>query len=205
MKKNKRAAGRQSKEAEPARIAEGLRPLVVPISELRQDPANARTHPVANLEALKGSLTVYGQRKPVVANQRSGVIEAGNGTLQAALALGWTELAVLWVDDDPASAAGYAIADNRTAELAGWDRAALDKLLREVQTGNDERLDAMMAELASAQGLYQEPGETGQGDAAAEANSEQFCVLIVCKTEQEQAALLERLSAEGLECRSLIS
>jgi DNA modification methylase len=127
-------------------IAEQLRPLAVPCSDLVLDPANARRHPEPNLEAIKASLRVYGQRKPVVANRRTRTIEAGNGTLQAALALGWSHLAVVYVDDDPMTAAGFSIADNRTAELAEWDRAALDKLLSEIKT-NDPVLDQMLADL----------------------------------------------------------
>ncbi len=136
---------------EVSHIAEQLRPLAVPCSELILDPANARRHPEPNLEALKGSLRVYGQRKPVVVNRRTGTIEAGNGTLQAALALGWSHLAVVYVDDDPMTAAGFSIADNRTAELAEWDRAALDKLLSEIKT-NDPLLDQMLADLGTSLG-----------------------------------------------------
>src|SRR6516164_2699654 len=72
-------------------IVEQLRPLAVPCSDLILDPANARRHPDPNVEAIKASLRVYGQRKPVVVNRRTGTIEAGNGTLQAALALGWSQ------------------------------------------------------------------------------------------------------------------
>jgi hypothetical protein len=129
-------------------IAESLRPLAVPITGLVADPANARRHPQRNLDGIAGSLRVYGQRKPVVVNRRTGAVEAGNGTLEAARAVGWTHLAAVFVDDDPATAAGFAIADNRTAELAEWDAAALDKLLREAGTGSDEQLDQMFAELA---------------------------------------------------------
>ncbi len=130
-------------------IAEQLRPLAVPCSDLIPDPANARRHPEPNLAALKGSLRVYGQRKPVVVNRRTGAIEAGNGTLQAALELGWSHLAAVYVDDDPMTAAGFSIADNRTAELAEWDRQALDKLLSEIKT-DDPLLGQMLAELGGS-------------------------------------------------------
>ena len=84
-------------------------------------------------------------------NRRTGTIEAGNGTLQAALALCWSHLAVVYVDDDPTTAAGFSIADNRTAELAEWDREALDKLLSELKT-NDPLLDQMLADLGTSVG-----------------------------------------------------
>jgi DNA modification methylase len=142
-------------EPDLSHIAEQLRPLAVPCADLILDPANARRHPEPNLEAIKASLRVYGQRKPVVVNRRTGTIEAGNGTLQAALALGWTHLAVVYVDDDPMTAAGFSIADNRTAELAEWDREALDKLLAEIKT-NDPALDQMLADLGGSMGPVSE-------------------------------------------------
>jgi DNA modification methylase len=132
-----------------AHIAEQLRPLAVPCCNLSLDPANARRHPEPNLEAIRASLRVYGQRKPVVVNRRTGTIEAGNGTLQAALALGWTHLAVVYVDDDPMTATGFSIADNRTAELAEWDREILAKLVAQIKT-SDPMLDQMLADLAGS-------------------------------------------------------
>ncbi len=128
-------------------IAEQIRPLAVPCADLARDPANARRHPEANLEALKGSLRAYGQRKPVVVDRRTGILEAGNGTLQAALDLGWSHLAAVFVDDDAMTAAGFSIADNRTAELAEWDRDALDRLLTEIET-DDPLLRRMLADMA---------------------------------------------------------
>jgi hypothetical protein len=142
--------------ADLSHIAEQLRALAVPIAGLVLDPANARTHPIANLEAIKGSLAVYGQRKPIVVNRRTNVVEAGNGTLVAARDLGWTHLAAVYVDDDPNAAAGFSIADNQSALLAGWDKEALDKVLRQIDT-NDDRLRGMLDDLAKDQGIQLGP------------------------------------------------
>jgi len=105
-------------------IAEGLRSLAVPIDGLHEDPANARVgHDVARIAA---SLKAYGQRKPIVANRlQDGKIEAGNGTFRAARQLGWSHVAVVFVDDDPATAAAFGIADNRVAEFSRWDEDVL--------------------------------------------------------------------------------
>lgn len=137
---------------DPTKIVESLQQLAVPINDLIVDPANAMGHSKENLDAIRGSLRVYGQRKPIVVNRRNNVVEAGNGTLTAARSLGWQRIAVVFVDDDPAVAAGFAIADNRTAQLAEWDEEALDKLLREVETG-DEDLQEMLAKLAKEEDL----------------------------------------------------
>jgi DNA modification methylase len=133
-------------------IAESLRPLAVSIAEIQFDPANARMHDERNLDAIKASLAAFGQRKPVVINQRTGYLEAGNGTLQAALSLGWTHLAVVYVDDDPSAAAGFSIADNQSAALATWDKDKLASLL-ELTDEDDERLSAMLADLRAEAGL----------------------------------------------------
>jgi DNA modification methylase len=133
----------------------------VPLADLVLDPANARKHPEDNLEAIKGSLVVYGQRKPVVVNKRTGAVEAGNGTVAAARALGWTHLAAVFVDDDSATAAGFSIADNRSAELATWDQEALDKLLAELKL-DDSRLQQMIESLARQEKIT--IGHTGQTD-----------------------------------------
>jgi ParB-like chromosome segregation protein Spo0J len=97
----------------PDYIAENLRSLAVPIDDLTEDPANARVG--HDLDRIAASLAQYGQRKPVVANRLQGnKIEAGNGTFRAAKQLGWTQLAVVFVDDDAATAAAFGISDNRT-------------------------------------------------------------------------------------------
>ena len=113
-------------------IAEQLRPLAIPLEKLSLDPANARLHPERNLSAIRASLKAYGQRKPIVVRREGMVVEAGNGTLEAARALGWSHLAAVVVDDDPVTATGYAISDNRTAELATWDDEVLARLLQDL-------------------------------------------------------------------------
>lgn len=111
-------------------IIPSLQPLTVPVETLIEDPENPMTHPMENLQAIAASLRLYGQRKPVVVNKRTGFVEAGNGTLVAARdLLSWTELAAVFVDDDAAAAAGFSVADNRTAQLATWNYGRLSKLL----------------------------------------------------------------------------
>ncbi len=111
------------------RIIDQLLPFVVPIVALNPDPANARRHPEKNIEALRSSLAVFGQRKPIVVQRTGMIVRAGNGTLAAAKALGWTEIAAVVVDDDNATAVQFAIADNRTGDLAEWDDGVLATLL----------------------------------------------------------------------------
>ncbi len=118
-------------------ILESLRPLAVPIADLHPDPANARSHDERNLGAIQASLAKFGQRKPIVVQRSGMIVRAGNGTLAAARALGWTEIAAVVVDEGDVEATAYAIADNRTAELASWDEDVLGRLLGELQQTPD--------------------------------------------------------------------
>jgi hypothetical protein len=133
-------AGPEVKQSERPKVRNKISPnlralgMVTPITNLTPDPNNVRLHPERNIEAIKDSLCWYGQVKPLVVRKSDNVVLAGNGTLEAAKALGWTEIAVSWEDMDRVHSTGYAIADNRTAELARWDLETLavqDKLLQE--------------------------------------------------------------------------
>jgi hypothetical protein len=91
----------------------------VGIDSLQPDPANVRRHGERNLAAIVASLKRWGQQKPIVTDA-AGVIRAGNGTWEAARRLGWTEIDRVVSDLSGAELAAFAIADNRTAELAEW-------------------------------------------------------------------------------------
>jgi hypothetical protein len=92
---------------------------LVPIEELHCDPDNARRHSRKNIESIKNSLGLKQQKTIVV--QPDGMVLAGNGTLKAARELGWTELLVRVTELQGAEARAYALADNRSGELATWD------------------------------------------------------------------------------------
>lgn len=114
---------------------------IVPIESLSFDPANVRKHPERNLATIKASLLRFGQQKPIVVDA-SGIVRAGNGTLAAAKALGWKEIAVVRSSLTGSDATAYAIADNRTAELAEWDDDALAQTLAALQIEDEALLEA---------------------------------------------------------------
>lgn len=146
----------------------------IKIDALRLDPNNARTHDNANLEAIAGSLTQFGQRKPIVISQDNTVV-AGNGTLTAAKSLGWEEIEVVRVpaDWDADRIKAFALADNRTAELAAWDQQVMASQLLELQEAGFDieefgfELQEPPIDLASIEEdeiADQAPGRTALGD-----------------------------------------
>lgn len=119
-------------------IAEPLAALAVPIDQLRPLEGNPRRGDVA---AVARSLKRFGQRKPIVARE-DGTVVAGNHTLAAALELGWSELAVVRVGDDEATAKAYALADNRTSALGSFDMGDLAAMVAEVEAFDPALLEA---------------------------------------------------------------
>lgn len=103
------------------------------IAKLTPDPNNARKHDETNLKAIEGSLREFGQRKPIVITE-DGLIVAGNGTIAAAQNLGWEKIDVVRIPKDWSEdrIKAFALADNRTAELADWNSQVLSAQLLEL-------------------------------------------------------------------------
>jgi ParB-like chromosome segregation protein Spo0J len=100
------------------------------------------------------------------------VVRKGNGTLEAAKRLGWDTINCVVTDLKSSDAISYAIADNRTAELAEWDddilAAQLNGLLADdaellVDAGFTEaELQSLMDRLQINEG--EQDGETQEID-----------------------------------------
>lgn len=110
--------------------AKDLESHLVPIASVQLHARNARKRTRRNLEAIRASLTQFGQQRAIVTFQFAGdklpSVIAGNGGLQVARELGWSHVAVTRFQGTAEEAEAYAIADNRSAELSTWDRTVLD-------------------------------------------------------------------------------
>lgn len=104
----------------------------LPVDGLVRDPRNARTHSKENIEAIKRSLSRFGQQKPIIVD-KEGVVVAGNGTLQAASELKWERISAVRTTLEGEDVTAYAVADNRSAELAKWDYAQLADTIRALE------------------------------------------------------------------------
>lgn len=121
----------------------------VATSSLDLYPGNPRR---GDIDAIKESLEVNGQYRPLVVSRRTMQVLAGNYTLTAARELGWTEIAVVLLDVDDGQARRIVLVDNKTGDLAENDSAALLELLDSLEgldaTGYDERaVDELLDEL----------------------------------------------------------
>ena len=118
-------------------ITADLLQLAVDINTLNVLPDNPRQ---GDIESVRKSYEQFGQRKPIVVRRGDRVVIAGNHQLLAARELGWQDIAVVFVDDDDATAAAFAVADNRTSDLGTYDDALLYALLSQVEAADDAAL-----------------------------------------------------------------
>lgn len=179
-----------------------LRSLAIPIDQIHTDENNVRKHPDENLNAITRSLEAFGQQKPIVIDKNKTCL-AGNGTLLAARALGWTHLAAVASGLSGPSARAYAIADNRTTDTSDWDFDKLAQQLASLQNEMDfdhltTGFDDVQIENAVNKAMQI------QNQAERDINIEDiYQVLVACENEDQQKELFQRLDQEGYPCRVL--
>jgi len=98
----------------------------LPIDSIEPFYLNARE---GDIGAICESLSTLGQYRPIIVNRRTRQILVGNHTWMAAKALGWTKIAVSWVDVDEETGTRIVLIDNRTTDLATYDEALLKSVL----------------------------------------------------------------------------
>jgi ParB-like chromosome segregation protein Spo0J len=110
-----------------------------PISSLKRYPANPRE---GDIGAISESLRTLGQYRPVVVNRSTREILKGNHTVAGASSLGWTEIAVVWVDVDTVEATKIVLVDNKTSDKATYDKDLLTGVLEDISTLEGTGFDA---------------------------------------------------------------
>lgn len=142
-----------------AGIPATLAKLVVPIETLTPYPRNPRR---GDVDAIARSLEAHGQYRPLVVNEPTREVLAGNHTLAAAVSLGWEEIAVTFVDVDEDAAARIVLIDNRTNDLASWDDSSLSDLLASLDSLDGTGFED--SDLAALLSSYSENGDEAEAD-----------------------------------------
>ena len=124
-------------------MSERIRDLKVEdlgISTLKPYARNARTHTNKQIRQIAASIETFGWTNPILIDQDRQIV-AGHGRLAAAKLLGLEEIPAIRLSDlSKAQVQAYVIADNRLAELAGWDEELLSiemKALCEIELDFD--------------------------------------------------------------------
>ena len=101
----------------------------VPIDALLEYPGNPRRGDVG---AIAESLRKNGQYRPIVVQESTNHVLAGNHVRKAALSLSWTEIDVVYIDVDDLTAKRIVLADNRLSDIAGYSAESLAALLTSI-------------------------------------------------------------------------
>src|SRR5215470_15834973 len=113
----------------------------IAVGALKPNARNARTHSKKQTRQIADSIATFGFLVPILVDE-GGVVIAGHGRHAAAKLLGLEQVPVVEVRGLPeAKRRALAIADNKIAENAGWDRELLAVEVPE------------LADLLSAEGL----------------------------------------------------
>jgi len=120
-----------------------------PIERLIPYARNPRTHSDQQVMQIAASIAEFGFVNPVLVATDDGII-AGHGRMLGAQELKLKEVPVIVLDHlTPAQRRAYLLADNKLAELAGWDEDLLRAELRELELADfDPAEDAAPEALA---------------------------------------------------------
>ena len=106
-------------------VRANVRVQLLPISGIKLNPCNSRTHSAKQIRQIADSIVTFGFTNPLLVTE-DGTLVAGEGRYRAAQHLGLATVPVIVLAElSPTRQRALAIADNRIAENAGWNRERL--------------------------------------------------------------------------------
>lgn len=173
-----------------------------PARELRPNPRNWRTHPQRQQDALRGVLAEIGYADALLARELpDGTLELIDGHLRAEITPD-EDVPVLVLDLDEREAAMLLALHDPLAALAEANEELLHDLLGQVETEN-AAVQALLDEMCAAEAAPADEDGDESPDAEV-AIPEAYQVVVECRDEDEQQAVFERLTGEGLKCKLLM-
>ena len=166
----------------------------VPASELKPNPANWRTHPPRQADALRGILAEVGYASALLARELAdGSLELIDGHLRAETTPE-SLVPVLVLDVNEAEAAKLLATFDPLGAMAGTDDEKFRELAAGIETENAE-LRALLERLAEPPPPDRDPPDVPIG--------ESYQIIVQCNDEAEQRHIYDDLTAQGYLCRVL--
>jgi DNA modification methylase len=134
------------------------------LADLKPNPKNARIHSPEQIETIRASMREFGWTIPLLIDEK-GIVLAGNGRLEAAIAEGYDQAPVIVARDwTAAQKRAYAIADNRIALQSTWNETMLRSEFGELMAlGFDMQLTGFGADEIT--GLLRDNSKLGDPEA----------------------------------------
>ena len=146
------------------------------------------------VDYVANSIKEFGFKVPIIVDKEN-VVVTGHTRLKAAEKLGLREIPVIYADDlTEEQIKAFRIADNKVSEFATWD---LDKLDLELEDINFDMSEFGFADLNvdTTEDIDTEISEPNFN------YKEQYGVIVMCSSEEEQEKIYNKLSEEGYECK----
>lgn len=187
----------------------------LPLDGIIAADRNPKGHDIDGIDA---SMDRFGYMEPVLLDERTGRLVGGHGrieTLAAKRAAGedppegivikggvWlVPVTHGWASRSDVDAEAALVALNHLTTKGGWDQHGLVEILNDLDP--ELRLAAGFDE-ADYRRLRDLDSPPAPGDQSDQLGARSYAVIIDCHDEAAQAALLERLTREGLSCRALM-
>jgi len=181
------------------------------------NPDNWRIHPIEQQRGLEGVLDKVGWIQTVIVNKRSdpawgrdqGVetMVDGHMRVSSALAKGeQTEVPFVYVDLNPVEEALVLATLDPIAAMAGTDKEKLNELIGMIDRDHDAVNDLLTGIAATYHLPDAIEGRDAHGDHDnGDGYREQYGVIVICGSESEQQAIYEQLSADGYDCKVVVT
>jgi ParB-like chromosome segregation protein Spo0J len=183
---------------------------LVEINKVKPHPKNPRRGDDAAIQASISKNGFYG----AIAVQKSTCrILAGNHRWEAAKAQGLDKIPVVWLDVDDKTALRILLADNKTSDLAAYEQEALAEILMQLRTAEElagsgyEEIDVgkLLKEIGDAIIEANAEDEGPAKQKSVNGYKEQYGVIVMCEDEKKQEEVFEKLTAEGYECKVVVT
>ena len=179
----------------------------ISLEDLHQDDKNPRVHSQRNMSMLARSVEDVGAARSGVIDENNTIL-AGNGTFEALRDAGITKVRVVPTDGNEwvvvqrtglsrAQKDKLKLYDNRTAELASYDKTNLEAL--DLNLEEFFFKDELQTYTDSASTKDYEDKEIND-----DVEGFRYQIIVECVDEREQAALLAKFETEEIQCRALI-
>ena len=166
---------------------------------------NSRTHSDEQVTQVAASIKEFGFTNPILIDENNGII-AGHGRLMAAKKLKLEQVpTITLVGLSDAQRKAYVIADNKLALNAEWDFDLLKIEIESLQE-DDFKLDLLSFDVDELNGILgfddiaEEDEEEPEQDYK-DNYKEQYGVIIMCKSAEEQEKIFNKMQQNGYEVK----
>ena len=166
------------------------------LAELIPYARNARTHSDRQVAQIAASIKEFGFNNPILITSGNDIV-AGHGRALAAAKLGLETVPTIELGHlSDTQRRAYVLADNRLAELSGWDMEMLKTEIAEL----DEQ-DFEISMLGFGDYLIEDEKDDVDSDELIKEDKSEWLLIVECRDENHQKILFDEFNDRGESCK----